>query len=112
VSCQGIGSVFSLERYYQKFNKRSVSIGLFYAISQTLFKAIEVAGTLDGAKVREAVLTTPFKGTVMGDIKYNPDGTAVFPLAGFQWIDGQLQRIYPFVKGAKKVAVAPPWNER
>ena len=27
------------ERYYQNFHKRSVSIGLFYAISQTLFKA-------------------------------------------------------------------------
>jgi len=100
------------ERYYQKFNKRSVSIGLFYAICQTMFKAIEVAGTLDGAKVREAVIATPFNGTVMGDIKYNPDGTAVFPLAGFQWIDGVLQRVYPFVEGAKKAVVAPPWNKR
>jgi len=100
------------ERYYQKFHKRSVSIGLFYAICQTLFKAIEEAGTLDGAKVRQAVLTTDFKGTVMGDIKYNPDGTAVFPLAGFQWNDGVLKRVYPFIEGASKVMVAPPWDER
>jgi len=100
------------ERYFQKFNKRSVSIGLFYAICQTLFKSIEVAGTLDGAKVREAVLATEFKGTVMGDIKYNPDGTAVFPLAAFQWNDGVLQRVYPFIEGAQKVMVAPPWNKR
>lgn len=100
------------ERYYQNFNKRSVSIGLFYAICQTMFKAIEEAGTLDGAKVREAVLSTEFKGTVMGDIKYNPDGTAVFPLAAFQWQDGVLKRVYPFVEGATKVLVAPPWDER
>jgi branched-chain amino acid transport system substrate-binding protein len=99
-------------RYYQNFHKRSVSIGLFYAISQTLFKAIEVAGTLDGARVREAVLTTEFNGTVMGDIKYNPDGTAVFPLAGFQWNNGVLQRVYPFIEGASKVMVAPPWDKR
>ena len=100
------------ERYYQKFNKRSVSIGLFYAICQTLFQAIEKAGTLDGAKVREAVLTTEFKGTVMGDIKYNPDGTAVFPLAAFQWKDGLLQRVYPFIEGASKAMIAPPWENR
>jgi len=100
------------ERYYQNFHKRSVSIGLFYAISQTLFKAIEVAGTLDGARVREAVLTTEFKGTVMGDIKYNPDGTAVFPLAGFQWNNGVLQRVYPFIEGASKVMLAPAWDNR
>jgi branched-chain amino acid transport system substrate-binding protein len=100
------------EMYYQKFHKRSVSIGLFYAICQTLFKAIEESGTLDGAKVREAVLTTDFKGTVMGDIKYNPDGTAVFPLAGFQWNNGVLQRVYPFIEGASKVMVAPPWDAR
>jgi hypothetical protein len=62
--------------------------------------------------VREAVLATEFKGTVMGDIKYNPDGTAVFPLAAFQWNDGLLQRVFPFVEGAKKAMVAPPWNKR
>jgi hypothetical protein len=39
-----------------------VSIGLFYAICQTLFKAIEEAGTLHGAKEREAVLPTEFNG--------------------------------------------------
>jgi branched-chain amino acid transport system substrate-binding protein len=89
-----------------------VSIRLFYAICQTLFKAVEEAGTLDGAKVREAVLSTEFKGTVMGDIKYNPDGTAVFPLPGFQWKDGLLQRVYPFIEGASKVMVAPPWDKR
>jgi hypothetical protein len=48
----------------------------------------------------------------MGDIKYAPDGTAIFPSAGFQWIDRQLKLIYPFVKGASKVLIAPPWNKR
>jgi branched-chain amino acid transport system substrate-binding protein len=101
------------ERYYKQFKKRSVSIGLYYAICQTLFTAIENAGTLDGAKIRQAVLTTQFKGTTMGDIKYNPDGTAIFQLGAFQWWDGQLKTIYPFdMSKGYKVKVAPPWDKR
>ena len=100
------------ERYSKQFNKRSVSIGLYYAMCQTLFTAIEKAGTVDGAKVRQAVLSTPFKGTTMGDIKYSEDGTALFPLAAFQWWDGQLKPVYPFAKDGWKVKLAPAWDKR
>jgi branched-chain amino acid transport system substrate-binding protein len=101
------------ERYYKQFKKRSVSIGLYYAICQTLWTSIENAGTLDGAKIRQAVLSTQFKGTTMGDIKYNPDGTAIFQLGAFQWWDGQLKTIYPFdMSKGYKVKVAPPWDKR
>lgn len=101
------------ERYFKKFNKGSVSIGLYYASCQTLFEAIEKAGTLNSAKVRDAVMKTAFKGTTMGDVKYGPDGTAIFPLAAFQWWNGQLQTVYPFEKsGGYKVKVAPPWDKR
>jgi branched-chain amino acid transport system substrate-binding protein len=101
------------ERYTKQFGKRSVSIGLYYALCQILWEAIEKAGTLDGAKVRQAVLTTQFKGTTMGDVKYNPDGTAIFQLGAFQWWDGQLKTVYPFnMSGGYKVKVAPPWDKR
>lgn len=101
------------ERYYKQFDKRSVSIGEYYALCQTLFTAIEKAGTLDGAKVRDAVMKTHFKDTVMGDIKYNPDGTAIHPLGGFQWWNGQLKTVYPFDRtGGYKVKMAPPWDKR
>ena len=50
------------ERYYKKYDKHSVSIGTYYALCQTLWKAIEVAGTLDSAKVRQAVPTLSSKG--------------------------------------------------
>ena len=99
-------------KYQNQFNKPSVSIGMFYATAQILFSAIEKAGTLDGAKVREAVLTYEFTGTVMGDIKYQPDGTAGAPIAAGQWINGEQKLVYPFFKGVSKVEVAPPWNER
>jgi len=101
------------ERYFQRYNKHSVSIGLWYAMCQTLAAAIEKAGTVDSAKVLEAVLNTPFKDTVMGDIKYNPaDGTGIANPTANQWIDGQLKLVWPFGKGASKVEVAPPWDKR
>ncbi len=100
------------KRYQEKFQKQSVSVGLWYATAQILWQAIERAGTLDSAKVREAVVNHEFKNTVMGDIKYGPDGTASFTPTGNQWWDGQLKLVYPQVQGASKVQAAPPWDKR
>ena len=101
------------ERYFKKFGKRSVAIGLYYASCQILWEAIEKAGSVDSAKVKDAVMTNTFKGTVMGDVKYNPDGTAIFPCAAFQWWDGLQKTVYPFERSAGyKVKVAPPWDKR
>jgi branched-chain amino acid transport system substrate-binding protein len=101
------------ERYFKKFNKRSVSIGLYYATCQILWEAIEKAGTLDSAKVKQAVMTNTFKGTTMGDVKYQADGTAIFPVGAFQWWEGRQKTVYPFERsGGWKVKVAPPWDKR
>ena len=67
------------ERYYKRFNKDSVSIGLFYAQALILFEAIEKAGTVDSKTVRDVVMKTEWKGTVLGDIKYNDQGYAAIP---------------------------------
>jgi branched-chain amino acid transport system substrate-binding protein len=100
------------KRYFEKFQKRSVSVGLWYATAQTLFQAIENAGTLDSAKVRAAVVNHEFKGTPMGDVKYGPEGTAMFDQPAFQWIGGQLKLVYPQVKGAATAQAAPAWDKR
>jgi len=100
------------ERYYKKYDKHSVSIGTYYALCQTFWKAIEVAGTLDSAKVKQAVLTTQFKGTVQGDVKYRPDGIALHLSTAHQWWDGKQELVYPFIKGGWKVRMAPPWDKR
>ena len=100
------------ERYYNDFKKRSVSTGCFYATAQILWEAIEVAGTLEDAKVRDAVLTHEFKGTVMGDVKYQPDGSFGFPVTNNQWWEGKQMLAYPFVEDAWKVKVMPPWDKR
>ncbi|MGB6066812.1 MAG: amino acid ABC transporter substrate-binding protein [Desulfomonilaceae bacterium] len=99
------------EKYFKKFNKYSVSVGATYALCQTLFKAIEASGTLDGAKVRQAVLSNKFD-TVMGPVKYDTDGVALFTSTGSQWWDGKQQMVYPFDLAKWKVKLAPPWNQR
>jgi len=46
-------------------------------------------------------------------VKYQADGTAIFPLGGFQWYEGQLKTVYPFDRsGGYKVKVAPPWDKK
>jgi len=75
-----------------------------------LWTAIEKAGTLNGVKVRQAVLTTPFKKTIMGDVKCNQDGTAIFPEPGAAMDaerrarDGQPEQR---VEGSPRSAVEP-----
>jgi branched-chain amino acid transport system substrate-binding protein len=100
------------DRYRKQLSKHSASIGLFYALAQQMFMAIEKAGTLDGAKVREAVMTMDFKDTAMGNAKYRPDGTAIHQLCAYQWWNGQLKVVYPFFKGGWQAKMAPPWNKR
>jgi len=100
------------ERFTKKFNKQSVSIGDFYATAQILFQAIERAGSLDPARVRDTVIGNEFKGTVMGDVKYGPDGSAGFQIGTFQWWEGKQKLAYPFVPGAWKTKLMPPWDKR
>lgn len=99
------------ERYYEHFRKRSVSIGMYYALCQILWQAIEKAGTLDSAEVRQAVLDNEFD-TVMGEVDYDENGVAIFPLANFQWWKGQQHLVYPVEHAQFEAKIALPWNER
>ena len=99
------------ERYVKKFNKYSLSIGATYGLCQILWTAIEKAGTLDSAKVRQAVLANEFE-TVMGKVKYDKDGVAVFLSIAGQWWDGKQMLVYPFDRTTWKVKVALPWDKR
>ena len=100
------------ERFYKAHKRDSVSIGLFYAQAKILFEAIDMAGTLDGAKVREVVLKTDWKDTVLGDVKYNEKGYAFIPSVALQWWKGKQRLVYPFFPGGWKVKLAPPWDKR
>jgi branched-chain amino acid transport system substrate-binding protein len=98
-------------RYYREFGNHSVGVGMYYAVCQILWQAIERAGTLDGAKVRQAVLDNEFD-TVNGKVDYDERGVAVFPVADLQWWRGKQQIVYPTEYSKYKVRIAPPWNMR
>ena len=92
------------ERYRQEFGKHSVSVGMYYALCQILWQAIEKAGTLDSSKIRQTVLDNKFD-TMMGKVDYDDRGIALFPLAFFQWRKGNQEIIYPFNYSKYKLQV-------
>jgi hypothetical protein len=51
-----------------------------------------------------------FKGTVMGDVKYDQDGLALWESTANEWWDRKQMLVYPFVPGAWKVRLAPTWG--
>jgi branched-chain amino acid transport system substrate-binding protein len=66
---------------------------------------------LDGAKVRQAVLANEFD-TVMGKVKYDEKGIAIFRQPVFQWWNGKQELVYPFELTKYKAKIAPPWDKR
>jgi branched-chain amino acid transport system substrate-binding protein len=100
-------------RFAKQFGKHSVSIGLYYALCQILWEAIEIAGTLDSADIKAAVLNNTFKGTVMGDVDYdNQTGIATHLSCAYQWDKGYQQLIYPSSDGGWKTKAMLPWDKR
>ncbi len=57
-------------------------------------------------------MSNKFENTVMGDIKYNPDGTALLKIAASQWWNGKLKLVYPSTDGGWELKLAPPWDKR
>jgi branched-chain amino acid transport system substrate-binding protein len=97
--------------WHKQTGTHSVTIGMFYATAQILFAAIEKAGTIDGAKVRQAVLANEFD-TVNGKAKYDAKGVALFPPTDAQWWNGKQELIYPLEHAAWQPKPAPPWDKR
>jgi len=95
------------DRFIKQFKKDSVSIGLYYANPQILAMAIEKAGSLKSEKVRNAIFGGEFKGTMMGDVKYNEKGLCFKPLIAMQWWNGDRMPIYPALPDVWKLKLAP-----
>jgi ABC-type branched-subunit amino acid transport system substrate-binding protein len=95
----------------------SVSVGLPYATATILLQAIEAAGSLDPAAVRDQVFGHTFKDTVMGEIAYGgiyPDnpGIAHIPFVSLQWIGGQRVVVGPPQYATAKTQLFKAWEER
>jgi len=95
------------ERFVKQFKRDSVSVGLSYANPQILAMAIEKAGSFKSEKVRDAVFGGEFKGTMMGDVKYNEKGLCFKPLIAMQWWEGERMPVYPPVPNVWNLKLAP-----
>ena len=101
------------ESHMKKFNRPAdVITGPAYACVQALAGAIEKAGTLDRAKIRDAIAATNMM-TVIGPLKFRPDGTGVVVYFGVQWQKGKQEVVFPKEYAtAPLVFPMPKWSER
>ncbi len=65
-----------------------------YAILQVLEQAVQGAGTLDDAKLKQYILSHEFR-TAAGNIKYQADGTPVFSQVLLQYLHDKNEVIWP-----------------
>ena len=100
------------QRYTKKYNMYTVSIGAFYATAQTLLMAIEKNQSYDKTVIRDAFRNSEYKGTVMGDLKFDENGLSLITSTANQWWNGKQMLIYPAVKGGWKLRMAPDWGKR
>jgi branched-chain amino acid transport system substrate-binding protein len=87
-------------------------VGPAYACVQILAAAITKAGSADHAKVRDAVSATDMT-TVIGPVKFRPDGTGIVQAAFAQWQHGKQELVWPREFATAPLAYpAPPFAKR
>ena len=84
-----------------------------YGGCQVLVEAIRRAGSLDGEKVRAAILSMSLN-TVYGGFKVDRDGVQIgHTMLTFQWQDGKKVIVWPEeLAPAKPRFPTPPWSQR
>ena len=89
-----------------------VMVGPAYSCVQIVANAIEKAGTLDRADIRDAIAATDLM-TVIGPVKFRPDGTGIVTYFCVQWLNGKQECIAPKeMATAPFVYPAPAWKDR
>jgi branched-chain amino acid transport system substrate-binding protein len=101
------------EAHEKKFGRPADPIvGPAYACVQILAAAVSRAGSLDHARVRDAVAATNTT-TVIGPVTFRPDGTGIVQAAFAQWINGKQELIWPKEFATAPIAYpAPPFARR
>ena len=84
-----------------------------YSGCQVLVEAIRRAGSLDGEKVRDAILAMDLN-TVFGAFKVDKDGIQIaHRMVLFQWQDGKKVIVWPHeLAPGKPRFPTPPWSQR
>jgi len=97
----------------KKFGRPSDPIvGPAYACVQILAAAISRAGVADRDKIRDAVAATDMT-TVIGPVKFRPDGTGIVQAAFAQWQNGKQELVWPKEFATAPLAYpAPPFAKR
>jgi branched-chain amino acid transport system substrate-binding protein len=89
-----------------------VIVGPAYACVQIEANAISRAGKLDPLAIRDAMATTNLQ-TVIGPVRFRPDGTGIVPIVFVQWQAGKQEMVWPKDLGAVRFLYpAPPWRDR
>ena len=86
--------------------------GPAYAAVQILAAAVTRANALDRDKIRDAVAATDMT-TVVGPVKFRPDGTGIVQAVFVQWINGKQELVWPKDSATAPLAYpAPPFSKR
>ena len=87
-------------------------MGPAYVCVEILAAAVTRAGFPDREKVRDAIAATNMN-TVIGPVKFRPDGTGIVAQALLQWINGKQELVWPKESATAPLAYpAPPFAKR
>ena len=87
-------------------------VGPAYACVEILAAAVTRAGFPDREKVRDAIAATNMS-TVIGPVKFRPDGTGIVAQALLQWQAGKQELVWPKESATAPLAYpAPPFAKR
>ena len=100
-------------RHQARLNRPAdVLVGPSYAIVQILVDALQRNGRTDGESLREALARTDLT-TVMGQVRFNPDGTGVVDILLPQWQNGRQELVWPREHASAAFAYpARPFDQR
>ena len=101
------------DAHQKKFGRRADPlVGPAYACVEILAAAVTRAGFPDREKVRDAIAATNLN-TVIGAVKFRPDGTGIVPQALLQWVSGKQELVWPKETATAPLAFpAPPFAKR
>ena len=80
-----------------------------YATVQVMQKAIEIAGTLDGTKVRDVIAREKFD-TVLGQVEFKDQFNPHYPGEVGQWQNGEFEVVDKAKRTATPIYPKPAWQ--
>ncbi len=100
-------------KHQQRFGRPAdVIVGPAYACIQIVANAIERAASVDPIAIRDAIAATNMP-TVIGPVRFRPDGTGIVPIVFVQWQAGKQELVWPKeLGGVRLLYPAPRWRDR